>query len=102
MTDFNPELTFDETAFMSFGACVSDNPRYFDTSTRDGVTTLSGSVRIGGHKISRVHAVAHAKKVCSTCPVLSECLDYITRYPSDTSIWAGLLPEERNSVANGI
>ncbi len=99
MTDFMPDLMFDETSFMSRGACVSHDPKYFDTSTRDGVTTMTGSVMIDGRRIPRRNAISYARMICMSCPVQAACLDYITRHPSETSIWAGLLPEERNDAA---
>jgi hypothetical protein len=92
-----PEVQdYNETAFMANGLCRYEDPKLFDTMTRNDVTTLNGYVRVDGVRLPRRVALSRARKVCFACPVLLECIDYITKYPSGESVWAGLLPEERN------
>jgi Transcription factor WhiB len=89
---------YKETDFMSHGLCRYEDPKLFDTMTRNGVTTLNGYIRVDGVRLPRKVALSRARRVCFACPVLLQCIDYIEKYPSGESIWAGLLPEERNDV----
>ena len=45
---------------------------------------------------------AKAKAVCSWCPVIDECRDYISathyRYEDDYGIWGGWTPEDRHRI----
>jgi len=78
---------------LSGAACLTHDPRYWDTTTRRGVTTRRGSVRIGGERIPRVTQFAYAKAVCATCPVIATCLSL--GETEQEGIWGGTLPEER-------
>lgn len=41
---------------------------------------------------------AEAKLICRKCPVISDCLDYVTKLPGDTQgIWAGMTAKERRN-----
>ena len=40
-----------------------------------------------------------AKKICSTCNVREECLEYALEYSPDYGVWSGLTPGERRSIA---
>jgi hypothetical protein len=84
-----------EIAFMDSGACRAHDPRIWDTNTNKGQTTLRGSVRIDGKTLLKQDVVALARRICAECPVIADCLQFITRYPEDEGIWAGLIPEER-------
>ena len=74
-------------------ACVGYDPKYWDTTTRDGRTTRFGSVKIQGERIPRVRQFALAKAICVTCPVITSCLE-LGRNETE-GIWGGKLPEER-------
>lgn len=43
--------------------------------------------------------VARAKAVCASCPVIEQCLDFISRNPERYGVWAGIagkkITEER-------
>lgn len=86
-----------ETSFMSdeTRSCYGIDPNLFDTNTWRGETSLKGYKTIDGQKVRKEAAVARARSLCSTCPVRSNCLDFILKHPQDEGIWAGLLPEER-------
>jgi hypothetical protein len=90
---YNP----DEYGFMSEGACRSQDPRMWDTTTtRRGTTAVRGkSLILAGKRVRQAEVIVRAKAVCESCPVLLECQTFIERYPEDEGIWAGLLPEER-------
>lgn len=36
-----------------------------------------------------------AKKICSTCPVAQQCLDYALEIEDNHGIWGGMVPNER-------
>lgn len=42
--------------------------------------------------------IAHAKKVCTECPVTSECLEFALSTNQDSGIWGGTSEEERRSL----
>ena len=78
---------------LTGAACAGYDPKYWDTSTRDGRTTRLGSVKIAGKKIPRVRQFALAKAICGTCPVITSCL--MIGMNETEGIWGGKLPEER-------
>lgn len=84
-----------EIAFMDSGACRAHDPRFWDTNTSKGRTTLRGTVKIGGTELPKQEAVEFARHVCTGCPVLGECREFIGKYPEGEGIWAALMPEER-------
>jgi len=49
-------------------------------------------------------AVTHAKSICSTCPVITQCRDYVIYNPEIYGIWGGMTERERRAyrLANGI
>lgn len=64
-----------DRAFMAEGACVGHHPdRWFPDKLRDE---------------------HHAKTICNTCPVRTECLDYAIAEGIEYGIWGGLNPWER-------
>lgn len=85
----------DELLFMDDGACRDYEPGLFDTDTNKGHTALRGRVTVMGREMSKKAAIALAKSVCGLCPVQWECELFVTRYPQDEGIWAGMIPEER-------
>lgn len=38
--------------------------------------------------------VARAKRVCASCSVLDECLDFVSRNPERYGVWAGIAGKE--------
>ena len=38
--------------------------------------------------------VARAKAICATCPVIEQCLDFISRNPERYGVWAGIAGKE--------
>jgi hypothetical protein len=74
---------------------VSQDPRIFDTMTRDGMTSRLGKVRLGNQKVPRYQQIALAQSICATCVVRLQCLDFIRDNPNPEGIWAGTLPDER-------
>lgn len=38
---------------------------------------------------------AEAKRICATCPVIGECLDYAVRTDQPDGVWGGLTYKER-------
>ena len=74
-------------------ACVGYDPNYWDTTTRRGHTARMGSVKIAGGRVLRAKQIALAKHVCSTCPVITQCL--ILGKNEEEGIWGGKLPDER-------
>lgn len=78
---------------MSQASCKAYDPRYWDTTTREGRTTRLGYVKIGGVRMSRTKQFALARSICETCPVITECL--ALGLDEEEGIWGGRLPEER-------
>jgi hypothetical protein len=74
-------------------ACKGYDPGYWDTTTRRGRTSRMGTVKIQGGRVPRQQQIALAKHVCSTCPVITECL--ILGIDEEEGIWGGKLPDER-------
>lgn len=74
-------------------ACVGYDPKYWDTTTRNGRTSRLGTVRIGGVRIKRERQIALAKAVCDTCPVITLCLELGMN--EEEGIWGKTLPDER-------
>lgn len=78
---------------MVGAACKGYDPRYWDTTTREGRTTRMGYVKIGGVRMTRTKQFALAKAVCAGCPVITDCL--ALGLDEEEGIWGGRLPEER-------
>jgi WhiB family redox-sensing transcriptional regulator len=43
--------------------------------------------------------VATARKVCDTCPVKQECLDYAIQHHEEHGVWGGMIKSERRAYA---
>jgi len=41
-----------------------------------------------------------AKDICSTCPVMAQCLDYAVNAKENENIWGGTTPDERIKLRN--
>jgi WhiB family redox-sensing transcriptional regulator len=67
-----------EHAWMLAGLCRDRDPSFFFPS--DGV------------------GVDHARRVCSTCPVKAECLEYALRYRIEHGVWGGASERERRRI----
>lgn len=44
---------------------------------------------------TKVDAIAEAKAVCSSCPVIADCRRWVDRWPQRFGVWAGLDADER-------
>lgn len=44
---------------------------------------------------SPVWPTREAKKICETCPVVAQCLEYALEQRIDHGVWGGLTPRER-------
>lgn len=44
-----------------------------------------------------IAAQDRAAELCSGCPVINQCRNYITRYPREQGVYAGTTFNERNS-----
>lgn len=91
LASFNPS----DTEYMAFGACREHDPAFWDTDTHRGKTSLRGTVVIGGRTMRKRDQIATARRICQSCPVLSECAAYVKQYPQSENVWAATLPEER-------
>ncbi len=67
-----------ETAWMAEGNCRNHPPAVFFPS--DGV------------------GVDHARRICGTCPVLDQCLDYALDNRIDHGVWGGTSERERRRI----
>jgi hypothetical protein len=51
---------------------------------------------------NRDHSIAaeeaRAKRICATCPVTAECLDYALRHGEKYGVWGGLTPRARRRL----
>lgn len=45
---------------------------------------------------------AQAKRVCRSCPVRLECLEYALEIKDGFGIWGGLTPKERSKIPRGL
>ncbi len=43
-------------------------------------------------------AIAHAKEICSTCPVLQDCLAFAVEHNQTEGIWGGTTRQERRRL----
>ena len=41
-----------------------------------------------------VGGVARAKAICASCPVIDECLDFVSHNPEKYGVWAGIAGKE--------
>ena len=61
---------------------------------------------IGGHDKdlwfpeSGNYHIKQAKRICQTCPVKQQCLDFADREGYDDGIWGGLDRDERKKLKN--
>lgn len=49
----------------------------------------------GERGIPRLRREQRAKRLCSACPVIRECLRHALSWPEEHGIWAGTTPAER-------
>lgn len=77
----------DDTWFDK-AACKGRMEDFFPKKTADNPT---------GHK--DITYIAAARKVCRSCPVREECLNYALEYPHTDmhGVWAGLTPRQLGS-----
>lgn len=67
-----------DTAWMSDGNCRHHHPATFFPS--DGV------------------GVDRARKICATCPVVEQCLEYALDHRIDHGVWGGTSERERRRI----
>ncbi len=72
-----PEYDAEHTWMLS-GLCRDREPSFFFPS--DGV------------------GVERARRVCATCPVVSECLEYALTYRIEHGVWGGASERERRRI----
>lgn len=48
----------------------------------------------GGH----LRVTRDAKRICESCPVIAECLEYALEQRYEIGIWGGKTPKERDSI----
>ena len=77
--------------------------RHFSTDlapgdwARDGAcTTVDPEIFFGD---SRDHPFGEAIAVCSTCPVIDQCLDYAITANIRYGVWGGLTPSQRQQMS---
>jgi len=58
---------------------------------------IKGSVRGPGGKRERLSNTAQAKKICATCSITLECLEYALSFDSQ-GVWAGMTTQERSKL----
>ena len=63
---------------MTDAACATADPELFFPDSQSG----------------RAEKVAQAKKICATCPIAVQCLQYAVLNDED-GIWGGTTPSER-------
>ena len=59
-----------------------------DRAACKGLTELMFPVRGDWQGVQR------AKAICATCPVIKQCLDFISRNPEGYGVWAGIAGKE--------
>lgn len=78
----NPELFYPEKRVM-VGRAGTDDP---EDLIEDSVDDYSAE------------AVAEAKTICQTCPVLATCREYALEHEPEHGVWAAMTPDERRKV----
>lgn len=71
-------IILDEEPWMASGLCAETDPEAF-------FPEKGGSTR-------------PAKKVCASCPVMAECLEYALRTDQRFGIWGGKSERERRKI----
>lgn len=66
--------------FFEGGTCVDSDPRIFDGES--------------------LEAVLEAKKICSSCPIQAQCLEWASK-TQDAGVWGGKTPQERKNLRGG-
>lgn len=54
-----------------------------------------------GHGPGAYRATRDAQRVCATCPVARQCLQYALLLNDEHGIWGGLTPEQRRALRAG-
>lgn len=75
-----------EDEFWKDAACVGENPAFFDTDT-----TATYDIPVG--KRTKI-----GKRICATCDIRPDCLDYALENNMTGGIWGGLDGVERNAL----
>lgn len=74
------------TNWRTAGACLTADPDLFFPIAVGDVATKE---------------VARAQRICESCPVKQQCLDFAMQTREPTGIWGGTTPEERIRVLRG-
>ena len=78
---------WDEDEWRDRAACRDTSPELFFPIGTTGVA------------LDQIDA---AKRVCTQCPVASECLEFALATNQEAGVWGGLTEEERRRVRKGI
>src|SRR5690606_41634361 len=66
----------------------------------DAVPPLEGAACAGRHDVdwypNNIAAAEPAKRICATCPVRQQCLDYALETKQKVAVWCGLTERERS------
>lgn len=73
-----PEDPNEDTAWIKRGSCVGATHLFFPGKSSSWKT-------------------AEAKRLCSTCPVRKQCLEYALKY-SPTGVWGGTSGNDRSKI----
>lgn len=79
---------------------------HYITSQAGPMPDLSGGACVGSKEADDWHADQHreaklrrhAKSVCHTCPVMTQCREYALANPSLSGTWGGLTEQDRIRV----
>lgn len=58
----------------------------------------AGRTDVDFHPVKSGGVYMKAKRICDTCLVKSECLEYAIKYNEDLGIWGGMGPRARTKI----
>ncbi|GIU86776.1 MAG: hypothetical protein KatS3mg009_1291 [Acidimicrobiia bacterium] len=77
---------WDAESWRSRASCRDTSPELFFPIGTTGVA---------------LEQIAAAKRVCGTCPVTAECLDFALATNQEAGVWGGYTEEERRRLRKG-
>ena len=102
MTLYKPETKAqmaDQRRWVDDAECQDHPPGLFDTMT---VTRKAGDGKVKVTLVPDADAAENiklAREICTTCPVMMDCLRHAVRFKVDHGVWGGMLVEEREAWA---
>ena len=102
MTLYRPETKAqmaDQRRWVYDAECQDHPPGLFDTMT---VTRKAGDGKVRVTLIPDEETeenIKLAREICTTCPVMMQCLRHAVRFNVDHGVWGGMLVEEREAWA---